>query len=37
VPDQIIYLRMEQDKIRWFDPQSGMPLAGAAQPVAVSA
>ena len=26
VPDQTIYLRMEQDKIRWFDPQSGMPL-----------
>jgi multiple sugar transport system ATP-binding protein len=23
VPDQTIYLRMEPDKIRWFDPQSG--------------
>jgi multiple sugar transport system ATP-binding protein len=22
-PDQTIYLRLEQDKIRWFDPQSG--------------
>jgi multiple sugar transport system ATP-binding protein len=26
VPDQTIYLRMEPDMIRWFDPASGRPL-----------
>lgn len=25
-PDQTIYLRLEPDKIRWFDPQSGKPI-----------
>ena len=26
-PDQTVYLKLEPDKIRWFDPQSGKPVA----------
>jgi len=25
--DQTIYLRLESDKIRWFDPESGKPVS----------
>jgi multiple sugar transport system ATP-binding protein len=30
-PEQTIYLRLEPDKIRWFDPQSGTPVGDNAQ------
>jgi multiple sugar transport system ATP-binding protein len=30
VPDQKIFLRLEPDKIRWFDPQSGRPIGNHA-------
>ncbi|HET6316510.1 MAG TPA: ABC transporter ATP-binding protein [Chloroflexota bacterium] len=31
-PDQTVYLKLESDKIRWFDPQSGKPVAEPAAP-----
>ncbi len=31
-PDQTIYLQVEPDKVRWFDPQSGLPWEAAGGP-----